>query len=236
MPGKLTLDTRDFSRWAAAEIKFSRKDAAEVLNKAAGDVALRAVNLVPRANAARMDRLLKSGPNQGVMLASGRRSQSRSTHMQTFRSSGYVLAVLRYYMSTGRMPSFALGVMPRKLKGINHLQGLSADQMQMLGRQYVNAKKSSIGYIAVGFIMVARFFGKPITTRISSRGYVYHSTGVKATPGKLTAKLMNFARGADKAPGVRGALQSALNSVTGDIRNHLTQKIAARARRAGAIP
>lgn len=234
--GKLTLNTREFSKWAAAEIQFSRKDAADVLNKAAGDVALRAAKIVPRASAAKMDRLLKAGPNIGVMLKSGRRSKSKKPHMQTFKSSAYVLAVLRYYMSTGKMPTFAFGIMPRKLKDISHLRGLSADQMQMLARQYVNAKKSSIGYIALGFIMVGKFFGRPVTTKVSPKGYAFHSTGVKAIPNRLTAKLMNFARGADKAPGVQAALQTALDSVTDDIKNHLTQKMQARAKKAGAVP
>lgn len=230
MPGKLILDTKKFSKWAAAEIAFSKKDAADVLNNAAGDVALRAIPLTHRTSYAGMvQKFKKAGSQRGITLKSGR--QSKSARRQTFDPSGYVYAVLNYYIRHGKMPSYQIGIMPKKLAGISVATKVAAIQ-------FVNAKLRSIAYIATGFAMAARFFGKPTTIKISPKGYVYHSTGEKATPRKLVAHIHNYARDAGdaaRAPSkIDEALQKALDSVTDSIRTHLTAKIQKRNQRAAA--
>jgi len=233
-PGKLTLNTGEFSKWAAAEIQFSRKDAAEVLNKAAGDVALRAIPNTVRASYSRMvKKFKKAGSQRGITLKSGRQSRGKAARYQTFDPTGYVYAVLNYYIKHGKMPAYQIGIMPKKLMGIKKATKAAAIQ-------FVNAKLRSIAYIATGFAMAAKFFGKPVTIKLSPKGYVYHSTGEKATPWKLMAKIHNYARDAGdaarKPADVDNALQKALDSVTDDIRGHLTKKMQARAKKAGAVP
>ena len=232
MAGKLTISTVGLAKWVALEVKEFKKDAATVLNNAAGDVCLRAVNLVKRADAKQMDKLLKAKPDLHRILKSGRRS--KSPRGSTKFPSKYVFAVLSYYQANGRMPSWAYGVLPKKLVG--NIGPIGGGRRTAAAVAYVNAKKSSIGYIAVGFIMAAKFFGKPVTTKISDKGWIHHSTGEKATANNLTAKIMNFARGADKAPGVAKALQAALDSVASGMAAHITKKMMARAAAAKVSP
>ncbi len=233
-PGTLTLNTGEFSKWAAAEIQFSRKDGADVLNNAAGDVALRAIPHTHRASySAMVKKFKKAGSQRGITLKSGRQSRSKRAGKQTFDPTGYVFAVLNYYIKHGKMPAYQIGIMPKKLQGIRKATTVAAIQ-------FVNAKLRSIAYIATGFAMAAKFFGKPVIIKVSPKGYVYHSTGEKATPRRLIAKIHNYARDAgDKARApskIDEALQKALDSVTDDIKNHLTQKMQARAKKAGAVP
>ncbi len=183
--GKLDLDVKEFGKWAMAEINFSRKDAADVLNNAAGDVSMRAISYTHRASYASMVKKFKiAGSQRGKMLKSGRRSRGKSKRYQTFDPSRVVYAIINYYIKHGRMPSYQIGIMPKKLKGIRHAGKAAAIQ-------FVNAKLRSIAYIATGFAMAARFFGKKPNIRISPKGYVYHSTGVKATMRSLSAEMMS---------------------------------------------
>lgn len=228
------LNMAEFQKWAKAEVADTRKDAATVLNSAAGDVALRAITHTVRASYSAMVKKFKvAGSQRGIMLKSGRRSRGKGSRYQTFDPSGYVYAVLNYYIKHGKMPSYQIGIMPKKLMRITKATKAAAIQ-------FVNSKLKSIAYIATGFAMAARFFGKNASIRISPKGYVYHSTGEKATPGKLVAKIHNYAReagGAARKPaGVENALQKALDSVTDSIRKHLTQRIQNRQKKAGKTP
>jgi hypothetical protein len=227
MAGQLSLDTKGFAATLKTYMQLTRKDISEVLNSRAGDVAYRAEKFQPRADAGKMDALLKvGGKNSPGTLKSGK--QSKNKRNQTFQASDYVYAVIRFYLKYGKMPPFAYGLMPKKLAGLRGK--ISNLQLHAAAKQYVNAKKSSIAYIAVGWLMVARFFGKQVSVaKLSAKGWAYHSDGIKATPQNLTATLRNFSRGADKAPGSLQALDSAMRSVVSDMQDHIAKKMTERA-------
>lgn len=227
----MTLDSRAFSKAVAAYIPLASRDAADVLNSKAGDVCLKAVDKVKRADAAKMDAKLKRSSNRGVMLKSGRRSRNKKTSFQEFQASKYVYAVINFYRRHGYMPKWALGVMPKKIAQTG--AALTGDAMSAVARQFVNAKKSSIGYIAVGFIMVAKFFGKSVTTKVSDEGWAGSSTGKKATARDLTAVMINFSRGAHLAPRVEEAIQDSMYEVTDDLLTHLSTKLQKSAQKVG---
>lgn len=223
----MKLHNAAFAKTLMQLIPVVRKEASELLNDAMGDVALHAVKYTLKANADKLRRKLKATGNRGIMLKSGRRSRSRKTSMQEFRATAYVYAAINYFRRHGKMAPWALGVMPKKIARTG--APLTGKAMSAVARQFVNAKMSSIAYIAVGWIMAARFFGKPIATRVSDKGWAGHSTGQKATPGKLTARIMNFSRGADKAPKIREALMDAFDDVNHNLLMYLRRKIAAAA-------
>jgi uncharacterized protein YejL (UPF0352 family) len=231
MAGELQLDTTDFAKAMKGYMQFTRKTVVEALNSKAGDVAYRAEKLTKRADKHKMDKLLKEGGgNIGKLLKSGKRSKGKSARYQTFNPSGYVYAVLAYYKAHGSMPPWALGVMPKRLLN----QTFNSGTRKAMAMQYVNAKKSSIAYIAVGWLMVARFFGKQVSiAKLSAKGWAFDSDGIKATERNPTATLRNFARGADKAPGINKAVQQALDSVVDDMNGYITKKMQARAAQVG---
>jgi hypothetical protein len=229
MPGQIIIDTRGFAGAMQDYLKTTRKDVADVLNDKAGDVALHAEKHTVRANYAKIVKKLKASGNVGRILKSGRRSRNKKVSHQTFQASAYVYGVLRYYRSTGMMPPWAFGIMPGKIARA----GLRGGNLDAAARIFVSAKLSSIGYIATGWLMVAKFFGKPITAKVSNKGFAYHSTGKKATPDNLMAVLMNFSRDADKAPKITQAVQIAMDEVTNDLLAHITAKMQASAKKAG---
>lgn len=227
MPGQMKLPAASIEKTLRQLIPLVKKGAAEVLNDTMGDVALHAVKYTLKANADKLRKKLKATGNRGVMLPSGRRSRSKKTSMQEFKASAYVYAAINYYRRHGKMAPWALGVMPKKIARTG--APLVGARMSAAARQFVNAKMSSIAYIAVGWIMAARFFGKQITTSVSGKGWAHHSTGQKATPGNLIAKISNFSRGADKAPKIRESLMNAFDDVNHNLLLYLRKKISAAA-------
>lgn len=231
MQGQIKLPTQAFSAALREYLKTTKRDVAEVLNSKMGDVALRAVGHTVRASYTQMSKKMKRGGNFGKTLKSGRQSKGKSARYQTFNPSGWVYAVLNYYKKHGRMPSWAIGIMPKKIA--------RAPVTKAAAIHFVNAKLRSIAYIAVGFIMAAKFFGKAVTTKVSTKGWAAKSTGKKATPLKLTAKIMNYSREAGgKAfipSGAGYALRKALDSVTDDMLAHVSRKMQASAKKAGFV-
>jgi hypothetical protein len=232
--GQMTLDVSAFGpamkKWFDSQVK---PDAAAALNSVAGDVAYEAEKLTRRADAGKMDQKFKvGGGNVGILLKSGKRSKSKQTRYQTFQASKLVYGILRYYRSQGHMPNWkgVYGVMPKKLADA----GIPAGNLDAAAKFFVSRKKSSIAYIATGWLMTAAFFGKTISrAKVSNKGLAYLSTGKKATANDLTALLMNFARGADKAPEIADAMQKALDLVGKDLPFRLAKGLALSAKKAG---
>lgn len=185
------MDTRGFSQWVPKIMSAFRKTASEVLNSAAGDTALWAIKFTHRASYQEMvDKFTRAGWH-GKTLKSGKTSKGAAKKYQTFEPSGLVYFILAYYRKHGQMPPESIGIMPKAAIQA----GLKGEVAAML---FVKAKLRSIAYIATGFVMTARFFGKQTTTKISTKGYVFHSTGEKATEKRLVAKIHNYARDAGK--------------------------------------
>lgn len=222
MPSELKLDTRQFASALKDMMQFTRKDASELINNAMGDVALHSVRDTKRADAAAMDKLLVAS-RRGRMLKSGRRSKSKRG--MEVMPTGYVFAVINYYRTHGKMPPYAFGIMPDAIASV---QLRTRSDITRAAQAYVRAKKRSIAYIAVGFIAAARFFGKSVRTKLSSKGWAAKSTGRKATPNNLTAKILNFSRGAHKAPKINQVVQQALDTVARGMMDHAAKKIKAR--------
>lgn len=192
-----TLNTSAFARALKDRVELVKKDGIEQLNKQAGEVAFKAAKLSPKAN----------------------RAAIRAGLMNDFQAA----KLINVFRATGGFGA-SFRQVPKWLAAMGTGAPLRGDALGAAAKRLVASAESSAKYIAVGFLKIAKEFGKNVNTKgISDKGLHQKSNGQKASIGKPIARLENFARGA--GPVATEALQQSIDLVAADMAAHDAPKI-----------
>jgi hypothetical protein len=225
----MTLDTRQFTAAMWLYEKATKKDCAYILNKGGKQAAMGskeypgAYQLTPRAQPTRIDAELGSSRQQRI----GKRGKALKGKKNEYSAaSAYLFRIIQKIRNGKRLSNFH-GQIPKWLQG-----GAPGMSKRAAAERLIAGKRSSCGYIALGWIKAARDLGMTSRVRISQKGDAFKRSGATAaTERSLVTTIYNGARGAEKVG--RAALQQGINSAAADMRAHGEKKLAETAQRAG---
>lgn len=197
------LNYTEFSRGLQAKLRASKKDEADITNRAARDVCLKSIKYTPRAQAKGLGQeLLQDGYLMRLVYAVYHPvgGQKKQKHL---------------------VPGLATS--PAK-PGATRIPGYTRTQMRELANRLLAHKRRSRGYIAAGWIKAAQAFGAALNRKVSNAGEAGKGYGKKATPSRLEALGANLATGAILVG--PPALQQALDEVGLDMSAYAERKMA----------
>jgi len=205
----ITVDTRNFEAALKDILKYTSREAAVVINSTAIEVITTAAALTKKADPEVIERKLSTGVVTRTQTKTGR--LLKKPKVLAYKPAELVYMILNARQRRAGKP------------------GLNNADMSREAQKLIRRRKAASGYTAYAGWQKAlqavggRGFGKAPKFEGSSAAHGY---GIKATPDKLLAKLVNTASAIELYGA--GPLQEAINLKTEKMIARVEQKLAAR--------